>query len=141
MTRVCSVFAGVEIHANIVSGFLDGRIKQKAPYYAGIETILLLSIGLTLALLFPRLSPLGSAGVTVGLLVLVTVLAFGLWHANFIMPMGVPIAYTLSVFLAQLLYGYFVESRKARAISNMFVEYLPPDVVAAMATKGGRIAW
>ncbi|MEK6805651.1 MAG: adenylate/guanylate cyclase domain-containing protein [Pseudomonadota bacterium] len=140
VTPVGNVFPGVEVHANIVSGFLDGRIKQKAPYYLGIEIVLLVVIGLTLALLFPRLSPLGSASVAAALLVLVTVLAFGLWSANFIMPMGVPIAYTLSVFLAQLLYGYFIESRKARDISKMFGEYVPPEVVAEMADKGGQIS-
>ncbi len=141
VTPVGNVFAGVEVHANIVSGFLDGRIKQKAPYYAGIEVITLLTIGLLLAWLFPKVSPLATAGITVGLIVLGLAIGFSLWHyANFIMPMGVPIAYTLTVFLAQLLYGYFIESRKARDISKMFGEYVPPEVVAEMADKGGQIS-
>ncbi len=141
VTPVGGVYPGVEVHANIVSGFLDGRIKQKAPYYVGIETMTLLIIGFLLAWLFPKVSPLASAGVAAGLMAAGTGLGFALWqYAHFIMPMGVPIAYTLAVFLAQLLYGYFIESRKARDISKMFGEYVPPEVVAEMADKGGQIS-
>ena len=141
VTPVGGVFAGVEVHANIVSGFLDGRIKQKAPYYSGIETVTLLVIGLLLAWLFPKVSPLATAGVAAGLIAAGLALGFALWqYANFIMPMGVPVAFTLTVFLAQLLYGYFIESCKARDISKMFGEYVPPEVVAEMADKGGQIS-
>ena len=133
VTPVGAVYPGVEVHANIVSGFLDGRIKQKAPYYAGIEAVLLILIGMAMALLFTRLSPLATAGALVAALILVTALAFTMWSANFIMPMGVPIAYTLAVFLAQLLYGYFIESRGKRQVSKLFGQYVPPELVEEMA--------
>jgi adenylate cyclase len=31
-TPVAGVFPGVEIHANLITGMLDGKIKQKPPY-------------------------------------------------------------------------------------------------------------
>ncbi|MBI2382936.1 MAG: adenylate/guanylate cyclase domain-containing protein [Gammaproteobacteria bacterium] len=134
VTPVAKAYSGVEVHANIISGLLDGRIKQKAPYYAGIETMLMFVIGLTLALGFSRLSPLGSAGLTIALLVAVTGLSFWLWgDANFIMPLGVPVVFTLLVFLGQLLYGYFIESRGKREISKLFGQYVPPELVEEMA--------
>jgi adenylate cyclase len=140
-TPVNKIFAGVEIHANIVSGILDGRIKQKAPYYNGIEVVMLLAIGVLIALLFPRLSALASAGLALGVILTIVLLAFALWGwANFIMPLGVPVLFTLTVFMAHLLYGYFVESRKARDISRMFGEYVPPEIVAEMADRGGEIS-
>jgi adenylate cyclase len=51
------------------------------------------------------------------------------------MPTGVPVTYTLVVFLAQLLYGYFVESRRSRDISRRFGEYVPPEIVEQMAAN------
>ena len=135
-TPVGQNYAGVEVHANIVSGLLDGRIKQQAPYYVGIEFMTLLAIGLLLAWLFPKVPPLWSAGVAAGLIAAGVALSFWLWEsANFVMPMGVPIVFTLVVFLAQLLYGYLVESRRSRDISKRFGEYVPPEIVEEMAAN------
>ncbi|MCI0749480.1 MAG: adenylate/guanylate cyclase domain-containing protein [Nevskiales bacterium] len=140
-TPVGQGYAGVEIHANVVSGLLDGSIKQRAPYYSGMEVLLLLTLGLVLAGLFPRVSPLGAFGVAAGLIASVTGLAFLLWSsANLVMPMGVPIVYILAVFLAQLLYGYFIESRRARDISRRFGEYVPPAIVEEMAANPGMVS-
>jgi adenylate cyclase len=135
-TPVGQNYAGVEVHANIVSGLLDGRIKQKAPYYIGIEFTTLLAIALLLVWLFPKVPPLATAGVAAGVIVLYVALGFWLWQsADFIMPMGVPVVFTLVVFLAQLLYGYFVESRRSRDISKRFGEYVPPEIVEEMAAN------
>jgi adenylate cyclase len=135
-TPVGQQYPGVEVHANIVSGLLDGRIKQHAPYYIGIEFVLLLTIGLLLAWLLPKVSPLASAGVALGLIVAGSLLSLWLWaSANFVMPMGVPILYTLTVYLVQVLYGYLVEARRSRDISKRFGEYVPPEIVEEMAAN------
>ncbi|MGH8461449.1 MAG: CHASE2 domain-containing protein, partial [Stenotrophobium sp.] len=133
-TPVGKIYPGVEVHANIISGMLDGRIKQKAPYYSGIETVMLLLIALLMAWVFPRLSALLSAVLALGLLVGVVALAFALWQwANFIMPVGVPVVFILAVFMAHLLYGYFIESRSKREISKLFGQYVPPELVEELA--------
>lgn len=140
-TPVGKIFAGVEIHANIISGILDGRIRQKAPYYSGIETTLLLLIGLAVALAFPRVSAQVGAGLIAVILVVIVLMAFALWSwSNFIMPMGVPMVFTLSVFMAHLLYGYFIESRGKREISKLFGQYVPPELVEEMATHPEQIS-
>jgi adenylate cyclase len=135
-TPVGGAYPGVEVHASVVSGVLDGRIKQRAPYYTGIEVTTLAGIGLLLALLFPRVPPLASAAVAFGLILGGTLLSLWLWQgAHFVMPMGVPIVFTLAVFLAQLLYGYFIEARRSRDISRRFAEYVPPEIVEEMAAN------
>ncbi len=140
-TPVGPDYPGVEVHANVISGVLDSRIKQKAPYYAGIEFVTLLSIGLLMAWLFPKVPPLASAGVAVGLIAAGVALGLWMWtSANFVMPMGVPSVYTISVFLAQLLYGYFIESRRARDIKNLFGEYAPPEIVEEMAANPVKVS-
>ncbi len=133
-TPVNKVFTGVEVHANLVSGMLDGRIRQKAPYYSGIETVMHLLIALLLAWAFSRLSAPGSAAVGLGVVAAVVALAFGLWNAaDFIMPLGVPLVFTSTLFMAHLLYGFFVESRGKRELSKLFGQYVPPELVEEMA--------
>lgn len=135
-TPVGGAYPGVEVHANLVSGVLDGRIRQRAPYYAGMETVMLLVIALLMALVFPSLPPLAAFGLTVALVAALAGLALWLWSAaNLVMPLGVPIVFTLAVFLAQQLYGYFVETRRSREISRRFGEYVPPEIVEEMATN------
>ncbi len=140
-TPVNKVFNGVEVHANLVSGMLDGRIPQKAPYYSGIETVLHALIAILLTWTFSRLSPGASAGVGVAVVIAVIGMAFGMWSgADFIMPMGVPVAFTLSLFMAHLMYGYLIESRGKRKLSRQFGQYVPPQVVEEMAERPEAIS-
>ena len=140
-TPVGQGYAGVEVHANIVSGLLDGSIKHQAPYYAGMEIFILLVIGLLFAWLFPKVSPLGAFGIAAAIIVLVVGLAFLAWGSgNLVMPLGVPIVFALAVFLAQVLYGYLVETRRSAGISKLFGEYVPKEVVEEMAANPGSVS-
>ncbi|MFX8312606.1 hypothetical protein ABTL57_19305, partial [Acinetobacter baumannii] len=75
-------YAGVEAHANVISGVLDGRIRQRASYYIGIEAVMLLVIALVMAFSFPQLSPLGGAALSLGLAAGVFALDWWLWQAQ-----------------------------------------------------------
>ena len=50
-TPVNSVYAGVEVHANMIAGILDRKIPQRPPYMLGAEVMLILGIGLLLAIM------------------------------------------------------------------------------------------
>ena len=127
-------YFGVEAHANIISGVLDGRIRQKVSYYSGIETVMLFVIAVVMLFSFPKLSPLGGAALSLCLMLAVFLLAWWLWLSeNLIIPMGVPIAYVVTLFLVLQLYGFFIESRKVRDISKLFGQYVPPEIVEEMA--------
>ncbi|HUS24807.1 MAG TPA: adenylate/guanylate cyclase domain-containing protein [Candidatus Binatia bacterium] len=140
-TPVGQGYAGVEVHANIISGILDGRVNQKAPYYPGMETVMLLLIAGLLAWLFPRVSPGGAAAFTGCILAVILALGFGMWHeAHLVMPMGVPMVFTLAVFLTQLLYGYFIETRRARDTAKTFGQYVPKEIVEEIAASGQQIS-
>jgi adenylate cyclase len=140
-TPVAGVHQGVEVHANIVSGLLDGSIRQKAPYYNGIETIELLIVAVLLAWGFSRFGAGGAALTVAVLIALISALAFWLWDgAMFIMPLGMPVLFTLVLFMAHLLYGYFIESRGKREISKLFGQYVPPELVEEMAAHPEAIS-
>ncbi|MEC9362532.1 MAG: adenylate/guanylate cyclase domain-containing protein [Pseudomonadota bacterium] len=133
-TPVNKVFAGVEVHANLVSGMLDGRIRQKAPYYAGLEVVMHVLIALLLAWAFARLSALASALVSAAVVAGIVGRALTMWSgADFVMPLGVPVVFTLTLVMAHLLYGYFIESRGKREISRRFGQYVPPELVEELA--------
>ena len=133
-TPVDSVYPGVEIHANLINGMLDGNIKQKPPYVLGAEVLLLFLTGLTMALLLPLLNPLKSLITTL----LVTVLALAtnvvVYHyGNLVLPLASGLVMILLLFALNMSYGYFVEARGKRQITGLFGQYVPPELVDEMA--------
>ncbi len=66
-----SIYPGVEVHANVIAGLLDGNFRWEPAYTAAAEMITVLAFGLFSALVLPILSPLLST------LVLLTLAAGG----------------------------------------------------------------
>lgn len=132
-TPVGHAYAGVEVHANVISGLLDDRFRHKPAKSEWIETAMLLAIGLALALLLPVVSP-AWASVLVGGLVLGTMLfSLILWmFAYRVLPMATPLFYALAVTLLQMTYSFLIESRNRRRLSKQFGQYVPPELVAEM---------
>jgi len=133
-TPVGAVYPGVEIHANLIAGMLDRKIKQKPPYILGAEVILLLVGGVTLALLIPMLSPLyASIATGVGVL-LIAGLNILVWtRADLVLPLAASILMTAMLYVMNMAYGYFVEARSKRQFTELFGQYVPPELVDRMA--------
>lgn len=136
-TPVGQRYYGVEAHANLLGGLLDGRMRQQPAWADGLELTLLLLIGLTTCLWLPRLAPL-SALLFVGLLLAAEVaLNLWLWSAQLlIVPLASMLAYTLFAALLQINYGFFIESRNKRHLSRIFGQYIPPRLVAELDSSG-----
>ncbi len=133
-TPVGQSFNGVEVHANLISGMLDDRIKAKVPYLVGIETTLLLFISVLLTFVFPRIPPIWGTAMVIALVLGLTGLSFGMWSAaDFVVPLGGPLSFLLLVVLAQMTYGYFIEARAKREVARVFGQYVPPELVSEMA--------
>ena len=133
-TPVGSVYPGVEVHANMISGMLDGRIKHRPPYVVGAEFVLLLTSGLAMALVLPLLTPLTSTLTT--LLVLVSVLATNIMvfqHGDLVLPLASGLVMMLVLFTLNMMYGFFIEARGKRQITGLFGQYVPPELVDEMA--------
>jgi len=140
VTPVGESFDGVEIHANLIAGMLDGRIPQHPRYVQGIE---LLQLGLIAGLVTGLMvrGPLRTACLAV-LLVELTLGAVNLelWQrAGFAIPVASSMLLGLVLFVAQLVYGYFVETRKQQKLSALFGQYVPPELVAQMARDPERV--
>jgi adenylate cyclase len=140
-TPVQSNYPGVEVHANIISGILDNNIKERPAYTQGIEFILLLLAGLLLAFTLPNLNPLKATLLT--LVVLATVLGvnFASWqYANLVLPIASSLLLLGLVYLLNMSYGFFVESRGKRQLTGLFGQYVPPELVKEMAKNPEAIS-
>jgi len=133
-TPVENVYAGVEMHANLLAGMLDGKIKQKPPYVLGAEVILLLIGGIVLSILVPFLPPFRATLVSLAALLLITGLNLAVWtRADMVLPLAASLLMTIALFALNMSYGYFVESRSKRQFTELFGQYVPPELVDKMA--------
>ena len=133
-TPVDSVYPGVEIHANLIAGMLDRDLKEKPTFTLGAEVALLFIGGVALSLLIPMLSPLIATLVGLTGMALITALNLVMWtKADMVLPLAASILMTLSIYVVNMAYGYFVETRSKRQFTELFGQYVPPELVDRMA--------
>lgn len=133
-TPVGSTYPGVEIHANLIAGMLDGRIKHRPQYVTGFDVVVLLLVGGLLLWLLPRLSPLNATLLSGGTLVLLVGMNFAFWqYADFVLPVAAGLLLVVGLYALNMSYGYFFESRSKRQFARMFGQYVPPELVEEMS--------
>jgi adenylate cyclase len=119
----------VEIHANLIAGMLGGTMKEK-PALIGAEVVLLVLGGVTLAVLIPMLSALWATLATVSGLAALVAFNVAAWSkADMALPLAAPALMTGMLYVINMAYGYFVESRSKRQLAGRFGQYVPPEVV------------
>ncbi len=133
-TPVQNIYAGVEIHANVIAGILDQNIKERPAYTMGAEVLLLIILGVLLALYIPVLSPLVATLVTIGGIVVMTLGNLAIWQfGNLVLPLSSILLMIISIYFVNMSYGFFVESRGKRQLAGLFGQYVPPELVDEMA--------
>jgi adenylate cyclase len=138
-TPVESVYPGVEIHANLIAGILDRTLKEKPAFMRGAEIVLLAIGGLALAILIPMLSALWATVAAIVGLALVVALNLAVWsQAGMVLPLAASVLMTGALYVMNMAYGYFVESRSKRQFAELFGQYVPPELVDKMAEDPGK---
>jgi adenylate cyclase len=133
-TPVSGAYPGVEIHANLITGMLDGKIKHRPQYVVGADVVATGLAGLMLVFLIPLLSPLRATLLTA--LVLLSLLSINLafWQlGDLVLPLAGALLLTFLLFALNMSYGYFVESRAKRQFTELFGQYVPPELVEEMS--------
>jgi adenylate cyclase len=139
VTPVSKVFPGVEIHANLISGILDGTVKWEPVGVVGIEVAAIAVVGLLLAAMLPIATPLWAALATLGLTVLLAAGNFYAWSAHHAqLPLAAPLLAVWGLFVLNMSYGFFVEARSKAQITKLFGQYIPPELVDEMAKDPAR---
>ncbi len=133
-TPVSSAYAGVEIHANLIAGFLDGTIKYKPPYVLGADVVLTLLIGAALVFLLPLLSPVRATLAALAVLLIAVGINLAFWtQANMVLPVAGSLVLIALLYAMNMSWGYFVESKAKRQFTELFGQYVPPELVDEMA--------
>jgi adenylate cyclase len=133
-TPVDSVYPGVEIHANLVAGMLDRTLKQKPPFVLGAEVTLLVIGGIALALLIPMLSALWATVAALAGALVIVLFNLAVWtQADMVLPLASSVLMTGAIYVMNMAYGYFVESRSKREFTALFGQYVPPELVDKMS--------
>jgi len=146
-TPVGSVYPGVEIHANLIAGMLDrvglsssdaphrpAYIPEKPAYMLGAEVVMLALVGLALAAAIPLLSALWATVAAAAGLLLVSGLSLGVWtEAAMVLPLAASLLMIAALYTINMAYGYFIESRSKRQFTELFGQYVPPELVDKMA--------
>lgn len=133
-TPVGAAYPGVEVHANLVAGMLAGTIKEKPGYAMAIEVIQLVLVGGLLVALLPWLSPLRASLLTLATLALTLLFNAWLWNsANLVLPLAATLLLIIVLYALNMSWGYFVESRSKRQFTELFGQYVPPELVDEMA--------
>jgi adenylate cyclase len=133
VTPVGETYPGVEVHANVISGLLDGRLYVKPDYAIGFEVLILTVSGLVLAFVLPLLSAPRAVAASASMLLLLLGLNFWLYSGlGLVLPLAAALVMVLTAFALNMSYGYFVESKSKRQIADLFGTYVPPELVDEM---------
>ncbi len=133
-TPVAPALPGVEVHANVVAGILDGGFRVKPVWAIAANVIGLLLVGVVLSVLLPYLSAFSSA------MVFGLTTASGVWlnwyvwtEHNLILAIAPAIILMSFLYVMTTVVGFFMESAARRVTQKMFGLYVPPEVVAEMS--------
>ncbi len=132
-TPVGEAYPGVEVHANLISGVLDGRLRHRPNWATAYELGVLLALGALFVTLLPRLGLLGVLGLggaaTAALLGLDAGLYLG---GHWLLPLAGPLAFVAAALVLDLGLGYGVERRARHRLAQQFASYVPPELVRQM---------
>ncbi|MDP3139592.1 MAG: adenylate/guanylate cyclase domain-containing protein [Burkholderiaceae bacterium] len=133
VTPVGETYPGVETHANVIAGLIDGKVFVKPDYAVGFEVVILILAGLILAVALPLLS--APRAVALSVLVIGSLLGLNFWlylGYGLVLPLASALVMALTAFALNMSYGYFVESRSKRELAQLFGTYVPPELVDEM---------
>ena len=140
-TPVQHMFPGVEIHANIISGILDGIIKHD-PDFQGlmVGVVIMLLLGISMTVIFPRIPLSWMAFYT---LVIIVLLVWGnilAWQKlDLVFPLASPIFFILSLFTWHLSFSLFIESHGKSQLSNIFGQHLPEKMIDEICRSNEQV--
>lgn len=132
-TPVSATYPGVEVHANIVSGLLDGRLLAVPGDAAAYDAIVLVLAGVVLAIGLSLLPAQPAALLAVAIAALLV--GVNTWlhlRARIVMPLAAALSMVGLAFALNMAWGYFVEERGRRGLARLFGTYVPPQLVDEM---------
>lgn len=139
-TSIAPVFTGVEVHANIASGIIDGYLPYRPVWGKGVSVYLVLIVGFLSILMFPLLGPIGS---TICAILFPAVLIYSnhwIWiHHRIILSISFPIFTVVVLYLVNLVVSLILEEKRKREILSIFGQYIPKERIQYLVKNGGDL--
>ena len=133
-TPVAAVYPGVEVHASLLSGLLEGRLPVQPDWAGVVEVAQLLFIAAVAGLAIPRLRGARAAQLTLALVAALVVLNLWSYRAHAVaLPLASALLLAGALYVGITVWAYIVEGRTRHSLARLFGTYVPPELVAEMA--------
>ena len=132
-TPFSSTFPGVEIHAHLIAGMLDGSTRSTPPWAGDARLVAVLVLGTLLTVMLLRFGPLVGLVTTLVLLAGLLAAYAAAWSRFWVVPMAAPMLTVFGLYALNTAYGFFAETRSKRQITRLFGQYVPPELAAEMS--------
>lgn len=133
VTPFSSAFPGVEIHAHMIAGILDGVTIHTPPWSLDARLAVTLIAGLILAFALPVIGPVNGFILTLLLLAGLIAGQYAAWQKHWSLPMATPLVTIIGLYLLSAAYGFLAETRNKRQITKLFGQYVPPELAEEMS--------
>ena len=129
VTPFANEFPGLEIHANIIDNILNDRILHRPDWMAIFDVMAMISFGILLGLILPRVEALSGFIVTAGIFSGHILICQYLFQKGLVLNLVYPLVITLLIYVGITAYRYVTESGQKKFIREAFSHYLAPSVV------------
>jgi adenylate cyclase len=133
VTPFSNAFPGVEIHAHLIVGMLDGVTRATPPWADDARLVAVLLLGALLTALLLRFGPTIGLVATLILLALLLAAYGAAWSRHLVVPMAAPMLTLFGLYALNTAYGFFAATRSKRQITRLFGQYVPPELAAEMS--------
>lgn len=135
-TPVSEVYPGVEVHASLIAGALEGTIHRRPPEAPLVSALLIAVVVGGAALAMTGAGVVGVSAVTLlGLSILIAWNAIAYAKLGWSLPLAAGVVALCLVAITNLVAGYIAEGRSRRAVIGLFGQYVAPQLVARMSNN------
>lgn len=126
-TSAGTPMAGVEIQANVIQSYLDGRALRLTSAWQNILILIVLAFGLASLSIALRLRYFGLFVPVIMLAYLLVAVAVS--AQDLLLPIIYPLVFIVGAYLIDLVVRYLAEIRHRRWVQTAFSRYLAPQVI------------
>lgn len=140
-TPLSGIYPGVEIHANVLASLIEPErqpLMHRPTWVTFLETLTTCLGALLLALALPWLAPGASSVLFMVVAAAAAAAQWSLWHQGFVFHGATLFASALMIYLWNMAYGFFREAQAKRQFTDLFGQYVPPELVEKMAENPER---
>jgi adenylate cyclase len=133
VTPFSNAFPGVEIHAHLIAGMLDGTTLSTPPWAHDARLMAVLLLGAVLTAVLLRFGPVIGLVASILLLALLLAAYAAAWSRFWVVPMAAPMITVLGLYALNTAYGFFAATRNKHQMTRLFGQYVPPELAAEMS--------